>query len=182
MGIPPHLLREREVSQQPAGHVREHIDGGLAALPDPIGQIRAFRRLEPLERGDVDAVLLRKPDGRRSRFTIRLERGGDRRPADHLFEIGLALGQLGHARRQPPRGAVALRRRLRREPSPLETRVEMPGKLRRQSREPPRRELLASDLNQQLTIHRSQAPSGAAVDDAAYAPAMPTASCRTRRM
>ncbi len=153
MGIPPHLLGKRQIAQQPAHDVRQHIDRGFATLPNPVGQIRALWRLVLLERGDVHAVFLRKPGRRRRGFSISLVCRGYWRSGHQFFEIGLALGKLRHPRRQTPGGAVAFRLGRGGEPDLLEARVEMPRELRRQSRQPTRRNLLAPDLNQQLAIH-----------------------------
>ena len=62
-------------------------------------QVCALRRFKLFEGTDLDAVLLRESHRRRGRFAVRLERGGDRRPCDQLFEIRLMIGQLRHAHR-----------------------------------------------------------------------------------
>ena len=100
---------------------------------------------------------LAKPTAAGVGCAVRLERGRHRRPGDQLLEVGLPLGELGDARRQPPRRAVALGGRVGRQPELLETRVEVRGELRGQAGQPARRNLLAADLDQQLAIHQLDA-------------------------
>ena len=96
VGVPAHLLGKRQVAQQTAHHFRQHIDGGLAALVHPIGQVHALRRLMFLQRGHIHAVLPGKPDGGSGGLTTRLVGRRERRARHQLLEIRLALGKLGH--------------------------------------------------------------------------------------
>ncbi len=42
VGVPPHLLRKREVAQQAAHDVGEHVDRGLATLAHAVGEVGAL--------------------------------------------------------------------------------------------------------------------------------------------
>ena len=70
-GIPPHGLRERELAQQTAEDVGQHVDGGLSAQLFLERQIGALRRLDALERGHLNALLLGKSLGRGCWFAVR---------------------------------------------------------------------------------------------------------------
>ena len=69
--VPLHRLREAERAQRRRQHIRQHVDGGFAALMFAIAEIRAFRRFDALELCDVDVVFAREPDGRRRRSASR---------------------------------------------------------------------------------------------------------------
>ena len=98
--VPVHQLRKRQRAQRPAQHVRQHIGGSLAPLPLPIGEVFAFRRLDALERRDLD-TLLRGETG-----------GGGRRRA-----IGLESRPTPAGRSRAPRDRSAVRERAQRAPS-----------------------------------------------------------------
>ena len=48
--------------------------------------------------------------------------------------------------------------------------------------QPARRQFFAADFEQQFAVHATASPRTVAVQSPTYALAMPTASCRTRRM
>ena len=75
-----------------AQHVGQHIDRGLAALAHAVREVLALRRLVPLERADLDAVLLREADRGRRRLAVGAERGRHGRAGDQLLEVVLPLG------------------------------------------------------------------------------------------
>ena len=63
-----HRLGKRHLAQQAGEHVRQDVDRRLAAMLLAERQVRALRRLEPLERGDLDALFLGEADGCRRRL------------------------------------------------------------------------------------------------------------------
>ena len=145
--VPAHLLREREVAQDAAHDVGQHVDRGLATLLHAVREVFAFRCLRALEGSDVDAVfareLLRRQRRRRGRW-----------PGHQLLEVSLPLGDSDDARGEAPRRAVGLARRIARQSRLFETRVHVPRHLRGEPRQPACRNLLAADFDQQLPIHR----------------------------
>src|SRR4029453_4322967 len=106
-----------------------------------------LRRLLTLERGYVDAVLLRK-------FLCGLRWRRDRRTGDELFEIRLTLGDANNACRQTTWRAVGLGAGVTGEPRLFEACVYVLGHLRRQPWQPPGGNFLATDLDQELAVHR----------------------------
>ena len=104
--VPLHLLGKRQVAQHRAEHGRQRVDGALAALALEERQVLALRRLwcdrapppsRPACAQSRAAAGVGWPSGPNAADT-----GG---PRDQLFEVLLALGDLGEARRQPPRRA-----------------------------------------------------------------------------
>ena len=155
VGVPAHLLGKRQVPEKPTHDIGKHVHRRFAALIHPVRQVGSLRRVEAFESRHLDAVLLCETQGGGRRLTAWLERRRDGRPRHELFEIALALDQLCHTRRQPSRGAEPLGRRRGTEPELLEACVELPCKLRRQGWQPPGRNLLATDLDQELAIHQA---------------------------
>src|ERR1044071_3393618 len=54
VGVPPHLLRKREVAEQTAHNVSEHVDRRLATLPDTVCEVGSAGGFGALERIDFD--------------------------------------------------------------------------------------------------------------------------------
>ena len=152
--VPMHRLRKTERAQRGGQDVRQHVDGGLAALMLAVPEVHTFRRLHFLELRDVDAVLSGKPDGRIGRLTIGAVCRSHRRPGDELVEIGLALGNFRDARRQPSRCAVAFNRRVGQQPARPERAVETVPDLLRQAREPRGGQFFSTDFEQHFPFHR----------------------------
>src|SRR5439155_4406569 len=136
----------------------------------------------------VDAVLRREAGRGRCGCPVRLERGGHRGTVDDFFEIGLPLGHARDADRQPPRRRVGFHRRFRNEALFAQLPDDDLAKLVGEVGQPARRQLLASDLEQQFAIHYRGPSAGcpwlsrAPVAGSTYRLATPIASCRTRRM
>ena len=78
-GVPPHLLRERQVAQRRAEHVGQDVHRRAPALTLDDGEVLALRRRHAGQFGDLDAVLARETDGRRCRRAVGPE-GRRRRP------------------------------------------------------------------------------------------------------
>ena len=89
----------------PPEDVGQHVDGGLAALLLPERQVGALRRLDALERADVDA-LFGGEARRRRRRAVRGEARGHGRAGDQLLEIGLAFGETRAIRTVSRRGVL----------------------------------------------------------------------------
>ena len=151
--VPLHLLGKRQVAQHRAEHRRQRVDGALAALALEERQVLALRRLGATELLHRHAQLARKADGGRRRLTVRPERRGDGRAADQLFEVLLALGDLGEPRRQPPRRRIRLHRGAGRDAGVLQPRFDMLAELPRQARQPGGRQFLEADFYKELSIH-----------------------------
>ena len=134
----------------------------------------------PLERRDVDALPGRKPGGGGGGRTVGREARRDGRPVHELLEVGLPLGHLGDPHGQASRGAVRLGRRFRGQAVAAELGQHHIANLLRQSRQPAGRQLFAPDLEQEFPIHVR--PRAFCAVSPTYALAIPTASCRTRRM
>src|SRR5712672_3171802 len=118
-------------------------------------------------------MLGREPgDGRRRRR--------HRRTVEHLFEIGLTLGNPLDADHQAARRAVGFDRRLRREPPLAQLRRQHLTHLVGEPRQPARRNFFAPEFEQKFAIHR-YAPTVAVVCST-YALATPSASLRMLRM
>ena len=155
VGVPAHLLRKRQVPEQSTHDIGKYVHSRFAALVHPVRQVGSLWRVEALESRHLDAVFFCETQRRGRRLATWLERGRDGRPCHELFEIALTLDQLRHTRRQPSRGAEPLGRSRGTEPELLEACVELPCKLRRQGWQPPGRNLLATDLDQELAIHQA---------------------------
>src|SRR4029079_9417835 len=86
-GVPVHLFGKGEISQ----NTREALGQRVGCAPaSPIAEdreVRALRRLDPLERVERDALLAREAERRRRGIARRIERGRYRRPHDRLVEV-----------------------------------------------------------------------------------------------
>jgi len=93
LGVPVHLLGEREVAQDAREDVRQHVDGGLAPELLPEGQVDALGILHALEVGTSTPFFRAKPaaagvgspSGRKAAVTA---------APSAVFEVGLALGDM----------------------------------------------------------------------------------------
>ncbi len=144
--VPVHLLGEREFAQRRGEHVRQHVDGGLAAFTADEREIGALRRLDAFQLRDLDAVLAREADGRGRGLTVGTEGRGDGRAAHRLFEIALTFGDARDRGRQAARRREGFDRGAGRQPERGELRGQPVGELLGQRRQPARGELLAPDL------------------------------------
>ncbi len=158
--VPVHLFREREIAQEHGEDLGQHVDGRAPANPAVIREVFAARRVGLHERVEIRAELARKPQPGGRRMPLRVERGGDRRAHDRVVAIFLAIDQLGHGRGQPARRGEGFDACLRPEAHLVQPGLQPRAKLRRQRRQPRRRQLFDADFEQQLTIHdRSPARS-----------------------
>jgi hypothetical protein len=160
MRVPPHLLREGQVAQHAAEHVRQRVERAAAALPFQKGQVLAARRLGPSQIGDAHPLLAREPHGGRRRLAVRIERGGDRRARDHFLQVLLALGNPRHPRRETAGRRVGLHRGARGETQLAQARLHPVGQLLGQSGQPRRRQLFDTNLDQQLSVHQCPLSTG----------------------
>ena len=151
--VPVHRLGERQAAQRAAENVRQHIDRRLAPLLPAERQILALRRLDALERGDLHALLRGEASGRRRRRAVGLEAGGRRWSVHQLLEIGLPLGDAYDPNREAARRAERVDGRLRRQAVLAQLRGDDFADFVGEARQPARGQLLAADLQQELTIH-----------------------------
>ena len=158
LGVPVHLLGERQVAQHAGEHVREHVDRRLAADLPAERQVDAFGRLGALEGVHLDAVLAREAGGGRRGLAPRLEGRGDGRPQEQFLEVGLPIGDVRDAHREAPRRAVGLDGRFGLEAQGLHPGRGRLANLRRQRGQPAGRNLLAAEFDEQLAIHTPLTP------------------------
>ena len=151
--VPVHLFRKAEAAQHACQHVRQRIDGRLAAQPIAVREIGPLWCLHVLEIADRHAVFPRKAGRGWRRPPVRPRRRRHRRAGEELFGISLSLGDARHADRETPRRAVRVGRRVHGQPLS----VELPrGDLRqlpRERRQPARGQLFDAEFNQEFSIH-----------------------------
>ena len=152
-GVPVHLLRKGEVAQGRGEHAAEDRAGGLPALAAPVGEIGPLGRVDPNQPVDGDPLLAGEPRGGASGLSRVGEGGPDRRSGDRLLEVELPLRHPCRVDREPARRRERLRRGRAREPGRFELRPDAGAELPHQRRHPARGQLLAPDLDQQLSIH-----------------------------
>src|SRR5689334_7271421 len=92
---------------------------------DAVREVRALRRLGPLEGRHLNVVLAREATCGWRRFTVRPEGCGHGRTGHQFLEVLLSLRQFRNARGQSARCAVGLRPGVVVEPELLEARVEL---------------------------------------------------------
>ena len=114
--VPVHLLRERQLAQRRGEHVRKDVDRGLAAFTPREREIGPFRRVDPFQLGDLDAVLAREADRGGRGLAVGTERRGDGRAADRLLEIALTFGDARDRGGQAARGREGFDRGPGRQP------------------------------------------------------------------
>ncbi|MEZ5418790.1 MAG: hypothetical protein R2708_15815 [Vicinamibacterales bacterium] len=191
-GVPAQLLRILQVAERGAEDARKHVHRGFAAQlaterqVGPLGRLHAFqgRRLDALLPGEAEAGAGERPVG--------LHGGRHRRPHDQFLEVGLPLRDTQRPRHQAPRRAEGLDGLGRRHPGLGQPGLQAGAELCRQPRQPPCRQLLGPDFNEQFSVHgrsvvpghsaRSPRAAARASASAAYSRHSRTASWRTRRM
>ncbi len=151
---PAHRLRPRDAGRELDEQRRQQRAGilpGDLARRDRVQALLAgdfFLR----DRGRVDAVLRGEPlPGLRQR-AVRRERGGHRRTDDLVAQIRLALGELAHDQRDPARRAEHAHAGMA-EPRGRELGLDLRGQLDERARQHLGRNLLAADLEQQISRH-----------------------------
>ena len=111
-------------------------------------QVRALRRLLPLERVERQPLFAREPERRWRGLARRRERRRDRRPHDDLVEILLALGDAADTCGQPPRRGETLDRDVGRHAQLAKARFQLLRHLPGQARQPCGRKLFDADLDE----------------------------------
>jgi hypothetical protein len=164
-GAPAHAPGDRQCVERGLHDARQQARGRRARLGAAIHQPRALRRLEALERPDLDAASLREGEGCLHRRALRIEGRLDRRTAALDRAIGLSLREPAHAHREPPRCGEALDGTVL-EPGLAESPGDSVGKRSGQCQQRLRRQFLSADLDQEIAAagaHRVASAVGTAL-------------------
>ena len=157
-GVPVHLLRKGEVAQGRREHAAEHRAGGLPRLAAPMGEIGPLGGVDPDQPVDGNPLLAGEPEGGAGGLSRIGESRPGRRSRDRLFEVRLPVLDPGGVDGEPARRRERRRLGRTREPGRLQLRAQGLPELPDQRRHPARGQLLAPDLDQQLSIHDVRIP------------------------